>query len=158
MAAEPERATERAPYRARLFGEFILTAPDGTDITPVGRKARALIAYLLVTGAPVSRERLSGLLWGDRGEEQARASLRQTFYELRALTVGEAPLLAVDRTHAQVIAGRVVTDLGRLQALAGTTEADAAAALVVPGDLLSRLDDIDADFDQWLSEERSRRR
>ncbi|HEY2050288.1 MAG TPA: BTAD domain-containing putative transcriptional regulator [Caulobacteraceae bacterium] len=156
--AEPERATERAPYQARLFGEFILTAPDGTDVTPAGRKARALLAYLLVTGTPVSRERLTGLLWGDRGEEQARASLRQTFYELRALVAGEAPLLAVERTQARVIAGRVETDLGCLQALAGSNDAKAAVALLAPGDILSRLDDIDSDFDQWLAEERSRRR
>ena len=69
--------------RCRVFGVFAVEAPQG-PIRIRSRRARALLGYLLL--APpggATRERLSGLLWSDRGEEQARASLRQCLLELR---------------------------------------------------------------------------
>src|SRR4029453_5128974 len=50
----------------------------------LSKKAQGLVAYLaLAPGHSQTRAHLAGLLWGDRGEEQARNSLRQTLFEIR---------------------------------------------------------------------------
>jgi hypothetical protein len=63
-------------------------------------KARALLAYLAVTGAAHSRSALAGLLWSDLPEETARTNLRLVLTKLRralylnlhGATPGLAPL------------------------------------------------------------------
>lgn len=147
------------PWDARLFGSFRLLGPDGADATPNGRKARALLAYLVLShGANVPRERLCALLWSERGDDQARASLRQTLYEMRALSGGDAPLLVVDRTGAQVPPARIASDRLRIRAAAEAGDALALAALVGdrPAELLADLDGLDPAFDEWLAAERVR--
>ena len=72
--------------KARLFGGFELKDADGEELTLSTRKARALLAFLIVeSGQWHSRERLAGLLWGDRAQTQARNSLNQALYEIRKL-------------------------------------------------------------------------
>ena len=146
-------------YSARLFGPFVLLARDGTDVTPSGRKARALAAYLLLAGGPVRRERLAGLLWGDRAEEQARSSLRQAIYELRSVATADTSLLAASRSQLSIDRTAVLTDLDEIEA--ACRAGDAAAALVLigprPSELLADLDGIDPAFDEWLAVERSHR-
>src|SRR4051794_7679308 len=51
-------------------------------------KAQALLCYLAVSERVHSRTALSGLLWGDTPEEQARASLRQALSNLTELFPG----------------------------------------------------------------------
>ena len=59
-------------------------AVDGRPLRRIGRKARAALAYLLLSHSPhETRERLIGLLWSESDEAHARASLRQTLAELR---------------------------------------------------------------------------
>ena len=69
-----------------LLGPVRLVSSAGDEVTPKARKTRALLALVALSRTPVSRGRLSDLLWGDRGEEQAKASLRQALYELRSLS------------------------------------------------------------------------
>ena len=79
----------------RVFGKFALCRNDQA-IAVTGLKTRALLAYLACQeGKPQSRERLIGLLWGDRFEAQARQSLRHTLSELRKVLGPDA--LEVDR-------------------------------------------------------------
>ena len=146
--------------RARLFGSFFLIGASGREVTHLGKKTRALVAYLLLADGPVRRERLAELLWGDRAEEQARASLRQALYELRALSAGDHPLLEVDRSGAGLVQERARTDLGDIRALAETDDAAALAELLGerPPELLSDLNDVDPAFEEWLAGERVRRR
>lgn len=47
------------------------------------KKTLALLVYLAVTGSPQPREDLAALLWPDREEERARATLRSTLRLLR---------------------------------------------------------------------------
>src|SRR5262245_29377029 len=83
--------------RIQLLGTVAVRAADGRDLTPPGKKLRALLACLaLSNGTGWGRERLAGLLWGDRDEEQARASLRQALAELRKLLADPA-LFQADR-------------------------------------------------------------
>ncbi|MBS0332075.1 MAG: hypothetical protein JSS35_04865, partial [Proteobacteria bacterium] len=149
-----------ARWRARVFGAFRLESPNGAAVTPVGRKARALLAYLLLTEGPAPRERLAGLLWGDRGAEQARASVRQALYELRALGEGDHPLLRIDRGAVALAHDRLSSDLDALRTLGEGAQATVFADLVgeEPQDLLADLDDVDPGFDAWLSGQRARRR
>jgi len=146
-------------YVLDLIGAFRLRAPDGTDLTSLGRKARGLLAYLALNpGSAVSRDRLMALLWSERGEEQARASLRQCLYELRPLTGGEFAPLAIDRHQAALAPTRISTDLAQFEALVARNDAAALAASfeAITRQLLDDLDDLDPAFDEWLSIERSR--
>lgn len=47
------------------------------------RKAQALLIYLALTGKPHSRQALSGLLWGEMPESNARRNLRVTLTKMR---------------------------------------------------------------------------
>lgn len=99
-------------YRLRLMGPFELMSPDGQPVPVVARKSQALLAILaLAEGAPVPRSRLTAILWGDRGEEQARNSLRQALAGLRKLfPEGPLPLRVTDETAA-IDPATLVTDI-----------------------------------------------
>src|SRR5258708_13877155 len=74
----------RPELRIALIGAFRVLAPDGEDLTPRGRKARALLAILALTPTRRrSRAALQDKLWSDRGPEQGADSLRQTLTEIR---------------------------------------------------------------------------
>src|SRR3954454_20016362 len=67
-----------------VIGAFRVLARNGEDLTPRGRKARALLAILALTPTRRrSRPALQDKLWSDRGPEQGGASLRQTLTEIR---------------------------------------------------------------------------
>jgi len=140
------------PHRATLLGAFRLTGPGGANLTPRARKTRALLAYLLITPGPVSRDRLAALLWGDRGDEQAKASLRQALYELRDLAGGPDSLLVVERDAVSVRPGACELDIERLIALARSGEIGPLSAALerVSLDLLADLYGADPEFDEWL--------
>src|SRR5262245_4123258 len=68
----------------RLFGGLEVAGRDGADIRFAARKSALVLAILALSGPKgLTRDRLCGLLWEDRGEPQARASLRQALVELR---------------------------------------------------------------------------
>ncbi len=87
---------------------LVLSLSVGFDLTRSGapvslknKKAQALLVYLALTGKPQSREHLATLLWGDRFDDQARSSLRQTLFVLRKamgedILVGDDPLTIAD--------------------------------------------------------------
>src|SRR5438034_883288 len=82
----------------RLLGRFALLE-NGRQLPVPGTKDRALLAFLAMrSGEPQSRERLIGLLWGDRSEEQARQSLRQSLSRLKRI----APVCFADRMNAWI--------------------------------------------------------
>ncbi|TNJ38755.1 hypothetical protein [Phaeobacter sp. B1627] len=61
-----------------------VSTPTGRDITPVGARARALIALLsLSPSSACSRTCLQDMLWSTRAPEQGRASLRQELSRLK---------------------------------------------------------------------------
>jgi len=156
-----QRSTDGAGAVATLscLGNFRLCAvEDGADLAPRGRKARALLAHLALSGGPVSRERLAGLLWSERGEEQARASLRNTLLEMRALSSNGHSVLEVEREHVGIVPGRIETDLGHLLAWAasGNLAAIDQALGSWDGRIFGDLDSIDGGFDDWLTGERTR--
>ena len=148
-------ATEAGPHgvwRLELLGGCRLVAPDGTERTPVGRKTRGLLAFLaLAGGQPVARERLAGLLWAERAEEQARASLRQALRELRQC-FGDPELLRIDRDRVALAVDRVEVDALRLVECAAERAGDEPAG----GELLEGLDGLGEPFETWLGSQRAR--
>lgn len=84
-AASANEDGVHAPIRLKLLGEPRFTFETEGDVTPRSKRARALVAFLAMArdhSAP--RARLADLFWGDRGEVQARGSLRQCLLEVRA--------------------------------------------------------------------------
>ncbi|HEY3637116.1 MAG TPA: BTAD domain-containing putative transcriptional regulator [Rhizomicrobium sp.] len=152
-----ERIFQEPKFRVCCLGGIkLIEAGSNTDMTPAGRKTRALLGYLCIVGKPVGRERLASLLWGDRGDEQARASLRQAIYELRSLLGGEH-LIKVERDTVAV-GDDVGTDLAAILAAAhsGDLEELGHALAAWRGDFLEDLSSIDISFDAWLRTERLR--
>ena len=67
-----------------LLGGFRLQTNAGEPVPLTTRKAQALLAYLALNpGRAHARPKLAALLWGDRGEAQARDSLRQALSLVR---------------------------------------------------------------------------
>ncbi|MDF0601758.1 hypothetical protein P1J78_13515 [Psychromarinibacter sp. C21-152] len=67
-----------------LSGAFRATDATGSDVTGLSRRGQALLAVLSQhPDMRAERGHLADLLWSDRGEEQARASLRQELTTLR---------------------------------------------------------------------------
>lgn len=117
----------------RLNGTFALTAASGDPVHLASQRAQALLAIL--ARAPertVARGELAHLLWGDRPEEQARASLRQ---ELSALRRSLAPcgpdILTADRLTVSLSTQNVTLEPG-------------------PGSLLAGIDIRSEPFEDWL--------
>lgn len=136
-----------------VWGRFAaIRLVDGADITPRGRKSRALLAFLLIEDRPVARDQLAGLLWSERGQAQAHGSLRQCLTELRDL----APTIRIER-H-QVTLDRPATDLGVMLAAAADGDAETLASNLARGsDLFEDLDGVDLAFDDWLRAVRTTR-
>ena len=152
------RFATQPQVRARLFGGFQLSSADGAPIQLASRRARALLAVLCLEGeGGVLRDRICGLLWGDRAEEQARASLRQCLFELKA---GLGPLsellLEIGRERIALRSGALNSDVAEArQTLAGTEAAELAALAprFAAGQLLEGLE-IAAPFQDWLDQTR----
>ncbi len=146
--------------RLRLFGRFSLSSPDGVEVTITSRRGRALLAYLFLSpDQEESRERLCGLLWSDRGEVQARASLRQCLLELRdGLQAAGLDLLAAGRDRVALAGDRVSSDLTELQEVLGGDDHAATIDHLGRTERRQPLEDIEVPglFDDWLSQTRPR--
>lgn len=100
-------ALEGADFSLHLLGGCRLVTHDGRELTPRGRKARCILGLLaMAPDGPVGRERLTGLLWSDRAEDQARASFRQCLAELRRdLGTAWDLIVASDRQRVGLVPG-----------------------------------------------------
>lgn len=139
----------------RLLGQF---AVEPSALAPHGRKARALLARLVLSDGPLGRDRLSALLWSGRADAQAHASLRQCLVELKSWTRASPPLIHADRATIAIDHGCVAADISLLHAACVAGDADAALRWLPAEDagLLADLDGIDEAWDDWLAAERAR--
>jgi DNA-binding SARP family transcriptional activator/TolB-like protein len=158
MADQGQAAEILWPAEAtlKLLGPVRVGNSAGDDLTPKGRKTRALLAVLALSKGAVPRSRLTDLLWGDRGEEQGKASLRQALYELRALAM--SGYLTADRLSVSLAPKRLETDLAAIQRFIESRDSDALAGILeqVETPLLDTLDDVTPELDDWLRDERTR--
>ncbi len=140
---------------AQLFGGMELRDADGRELIIETRKARALLAYLIVECSRWhSRERLAGLLWGERGETQARNSLNQALYEVRKIeTATNLKIVERETDRLRLSAGSIDCDLYRFGAMLSADPM--AAADLCTGRLLEGLDLGERDFMDWLNQKRA---
>ena len=140
-------------FQARAAGQVI-------DIS--GRKERALLAVLAMPpGEPRSRDKLAALLWSDRGDKQARDSLKQAVLRLRKSFGSAHPLpMLADRASLTLDRAAVCVDVQEFEQLIGEGTRDAVerATTLYHGDLLDGLDVRDVAFEEWLLFERERLR
>lgn len=140
-------------WKVNLLGEFSLFAPDGLRINLPGRKHQALLAYLsLSSNKTVSRERLLGLLWGSRSDNQARASLRGVLSEIRRSLQNytDSPIKS-DRTNIYLDDALVEIDAVQLfdATKAASFELLSAAVDLYEGDLLESVSLNEHAFEEW---------
>lgn len=146
--------------RLRLIGSFRLIAAGGAPVVIPSRRARALLAYLaMAPGHMATRERLCGLMWSDRAEPQARASLRQCLVELRH-SLGTAGLALIEPSRDQVALdiGAFEFDIDQLGRAMEVGDVDGLIGLIREfgsDDLLEGLD-IGGLFGDWADQMRAR--
>ncbi|QNP45240.1 hypothetical protein H9L14_11410 [Sphingomonas sediminicola] len=86
------------------------------------------------------------------GEAQAKASLRQTIFELQHFGDEDRPILSVGRDELAIRRDNLVTDIELVRLAAGDGDWTRLMALLdgaEPG-LLTDLDGLDPEFDDWL--------
>lgn len=152
-----ERRFRVTAFSLSLLGGFSLTA-DGAPVALSGRKDRLLMAYLaLKPGLRHRRETLYTLLWGERGEEQARASLRQSLTTLRDAfrPFGTDPI-AADRETVMLLPDLIACDALLLEDASAAASPPAEVITSSGGELLAGLDSPSAPFADWLAGERQR--
>ena len=135
LLANIEPAVPLRRWRVRTEGPFALLDGTGREISPLGRKSRAIIVYLIAhSDVRVPRERLITLLWGDRGQQQARNSFRQSLAEIRRAC---GSLVNSSREQVWIDEAVIVRD--------STPGA---------GEFAEDLNHITPEFDDWLSSTR----
>jgi TolB-like protein/Tfp pilus assembly protein PilF len=143
-----------------LLGGFQMRK-DGQVIDLPGRRERALLAYLAMpAGESRSRDKLAGMLWSERGDKQARDSLKQAMLRLRKTVDGAGPVLLSDREFVSLDPAAVSIDVAQFERLIGegTAKAVAQAMSLYRGELLDGLEVRDPAFEEWLLAERQRLR
>lgn len=90
---------------------------DGTPLNGLSRRGQAMLAYLACQPQMrAERGALADLLWSDRGEDQARASLRQ---ELSVLRKAVGPVVTANRQMVWLVSDQVEVRTGHAPFLDG---------------------------------------
>ena len=137
---------EQSRYSLNLMGSFRLIGPDGERIDVASRKGMAMIAMLaLADDGERTRGWLQEKLWGQRDRPQAQGSLRRELTLLREhLNIAERPALICERQWVRL-------DLAQFDIDALTRRG--------AGEFLEGFDLAGEEgFEDWLREQRSRRR
>ncbi len=148
------------PFSLQLLGDFRARDGTGREIPISSKKSRALLALVALSpNRSMPRERLAALLWSDRGEAQARSSLRQTLTVLRKelAETGNAFLLADDE-KVELQRDSIGIDAMTFLDLAASHDATALrqAADLYRGELLADTFITDPAFEEWIAAERRR--
>ena len=147
-------------FKLQLLGGFKAQIEAGLEIVIPARKGRALLAILAVSpSGAASREKLAALLWSDRGEDQARSSLRQTLTVLRKeLGMTGANLLVADDQRVELARGTMDIDAVSIVSLSKSNDVLSLrrAANLYQGEFLADGEVSDPLFEEWLAGERSR--
>ena len=141
-----------------LLGGLTLRSADGGDLILPTRKDRLLLAFLALNASPpLRRDRLAGLLWGDRGEVQARDSLRQSLAAIRQAFRGAGlePVKSGRETVSFDPTG-ISVDTVAFERLASQPASGVEAALLYQGALLDGIDGLTPEFEAWVGPERER--
>ncbi len=140
-----------------LLGRFDCRAGTNDALVFPTRKVRALFAYLAAEpDRKHGRDRLAGLLWGDKPDDQARANLRKTLSRLRgSLPDAAKGCLAAEADTVAVRTAGLAVDMVQFRTLAaeGTPAALERAAALYRGELLEGFGDCGEAFGDWRDAE-----
>jgi DNA-binding SARP family transcriptional activator len=104
----------------QVLGGFSVSGRCGPITLP--ESTWRLIVLLALAQQPMARDRIAGILWGDKDEEHAQSSLRSTLWRLNQVALG---LVKADG-HLLQLAMSVKVDLAELQRLSTQLDADNA--------------------------------
>ncbi len=151
LDAEQEGAR---PVTIRVLDGFAAESAAGELIPIKNRKACGLLAYLALSPRKSeTRERLAGLFWSDKSEEQARASLRQCLKQLRGfLGDRSGPAFRTERQEISLGPENFAVDLQEVAngLRRGTIGDELVYGRVVPDRILYGLESLDQSFAAWL--------
>ncbi|QIG47236.1 hypothetical protein G5V57_05535 [Nordella sp. HKS 07] len=144
-------------WSLQLLGGFALKR-GGEPVDLPHRKDRSLLGFLcLNSDRPVSRDKLAGLLWADRAEEQARGSLRQSLAALRAVFGEDSDnVLLAGRDSVSVKPAGLCCDVEAFERAAADMATLADAPGLYSGPLFDGCEAPSLDYEQWLAPERQR--
>lgn len=160
LARSGPSATDMAKVNLALLGGLRLQTGPGEPVPLSTKKASALLAYLaLHPGQVQARPKLAMLLWGDRGEAQARDSLRQALSLVRkALSHVDPRALIAHEDTISFEPTALTTDailFGDLVAQEGAERLEQAVTLY-GGELLEGFQVSAPEFESWATAERER--
>ena len=144
----------RPLIQIKLMGEFALRNGEAV-VLPT--KVQALLAYLTLTdGNPVKREVIRELLWPDRGEEQARHSLRQALFVLRRDGFGGREVIQSRDNAISLHTESATCDVQELREMIepGSGASWQAIVALYSAPLLNGFPPISSDFDDFVSGQR----
>jgi DNA-binding SARP family transcriptional activator len=139
-------------FRLLLLGPVCLIDASGAEVSGLGAKSRAMLAFLAVQpGRRARREIIADLLWDG---PDARHALRQTLLVLRQRFGAATTPVTADQSTVTLGPG-VETDLEQFEGhlAAGRTE---AACGLLRGPFCAGLEPADGRLDEWLAPERAR--
>ena len=150
----PNAGGDGASLTIDLIDGFALRNQRNDTLQITNRKACGILSYLALNrNNKETRERLVGLLWSDRPEKQARASLRQCLKQLRT-AFDQAGIHDLQTGHLEISlnAMAVTTDLGRIaddlsNNIVNKTLLEVANA---PDRILYGFETLDQSFSAWL--------
>ncbi len=136
------------------LGDF---AVQGLPIRLRGRKQIALLAYLASNlGSDCSRATLASVFWGDRFDEQARQSLRQSLSVLRKAFADHMEALRIERDWVRLNADHVRVDVQDAAAALASGDLERAAGIFRGGGFLDTVTAKETGLSDWLAVERAK--
>lgn len=151
-------ANDASSFHLNLLGGFRLTDASGTSITPASRKAQILLAYLAQrAGHPISRGKLSSMLWTGVGDHEARHSLRQCLLVLRK-SFDLSTLVSIEQDSISLRPDAITSDTSLLERLVSDAgEAALREAIdLYRGEFLEGIDLTGEPIQDWIIFERRR--
>jgi len=131
-----------------LLGNFALLAPEPIRLS--FRRSKGLLAYLAVEKTVFTRAKLCDLLWSDKEQGQSRSNLRQCLMDIRRVSPVQE-LVTSDREFLQLNTNLTIrTDYDLALGELSSNSPDLRYISNWRGHVLSDLDDIDPQFDEWL--------
>jgi DNA-binding SARP family transcriptional activator/TolB-like protein len=161
QSSESGRPADSTATEIRLLGPMTVSRGGQAVELPPSRKARALLAYLLLTPHAVARSTLCELLWNDT--DDPRAELRWCLSRIRAVLGDSQRLVAHEDAVRLDVSGFSVDVAAVDAALRGARPLDLdvdrcrALAALFHGDFLQGLEiDGSPHFSAWLTAQRHR--
>lgn len=154
MLASEQVSKTKTTLNLSVLGGFSITGPEHADVRVTNKKACALLAYLaLKPNRSETREKLAGLLWSDRTETQARASLRQCLKQLRiALEAIEFNGFVTARNDVSLPVSQISVDIEEVSKGVEVGEVSDLLLSVEcsPEKILYGFEALDSSFGAWL--------